>query len=123
MVYVVLELCYVLIGVVLWCVEEMVEVVVELGWVNKELEVFLYIVLYDLCVLMCYIVGFVELVLEIEGVGFSDWVCCYFNYVKEVFVYVGMFVDVLLDFFCMGCVVLKCEELDMELLIEVFVVE
>ena len=101
-VHAVQELRQALIGVVLRRAEEMAEVAMELGRVNKELEAFSYTVSHDLRAPMRHIAGFVDLVLEMEGQGLSARSQRYLAHVKEASAHAGQLVDALLDFSRMG---------------------
>ncbi|HEY1397137.1 MAG TPA: ATP-binding protein [Roseateles sp.] len=101
-VHAVQELRQALIGIVLRRAEEMAEVAMELGRVNKELEAFSYTVSHDLRAPMRHIAGFVDLVLEMEGGALSERSRRYLAHVKEASAHAGQLVDALLDFSRMG---------------------
>ena len=101
-VHAVQELRQALIGIVLRRAEEMAEVAMELGRVNKELEAFSYTVSHDLRAPMRHIAGFVDLVLEMEGEALSERSRRYLAHVKEASAHAGQLVDALLDFSRMG---------------------
>lgn len=101
------ELRQALIGIVLRRAEELAEVAMELGRVNKELEAFSYTVSHDLRAPMRHISGFVDLVLEMDGSGLTDRSRRYLAHVKEASAHAGHLVDALLDFSRMGRAALK----------------
>jgi light-regulated signal transduction histidine kinase (bacteriophytochrome) len=96
------ELRQALIGIVLRRAQEMAEVAVELGRVNKELEAFSYTVSHDLRAPMRHIAGYVDLVLDLERQQISATSRNYLTQVKEAAAYAGQLVDALLDFSRMG---------------------
>lgn len=112
------ELRQALIGIVLRRAEEMAEVAMELGRVNKELEAFSYTVSHDLRAPMRHIAGFVDLVLEMEGAGLTERSRRYLAHVKEASAHAGQLVDALLDFSRMGRSALKPASINTEHLID-----
>jgi light-regulated signal transduction histidine kinase (bacteriophytochrome) len=102
-----LDLRQALIGIVLHRAQELAEVAVELGRVNKELEAFSYTVSHDLRAPMRHIAGYVDLVLDSEGQQVSERSRAYLRQVKEASAYAGQLVDALLDFSRMGRSALK----------------
>jgi light-regulated signal transduction histidine kinase (bacteriophytochrome) len=112
------ELRQALIGIVLRRAQEMAEVAVELGRVNKELEAFSYTVSHDLRAPMRHIAGYVDLVLDLEGGQLSERGRRYLAQVKEASAYAGHLVDALLDFSRMGRAELKRSDVDMQALVE-----
>lgn len=112
------ELRQALIGIVLRRAEEMAEVAMELGRVNKELEAFSYTVSHDLRAPMRHIAGFVDLVLEMEGAGLSERSRRYLAHVKEASAHAGQLVDALLDFSRMGRSALKPSAIHTEHLVD-----
>jgi len=106
-VHAVQELRQALIGIVLRRAEELAEVAMELGRVNKELEAFSYTVSHDLRAPMRHIAGFVDLVLETDGGGLTSRSRRYLEHVKEASAHAGQLVDALLDFSRMGRAALK----------------
>ncbi|OWQ90879.1 histidine kinase [Roseateles aquatilis] len=122
-VHAVLELRQALIGIVLRRAEEMAEVAMELGRVNKELEAFSYTVSHDLRAPMRHIAGFVDLVLEMEGTLLSDRSRRYLSHVKEASAHAGQLVDALLDFSRMGRSAIKHTWINSAHLIEDLIAE
>ena len=117
------ELRQALIGIVLRRAEEMAEVAMELGRVNKELEAFSYTVSHDLRAPMRHIAGFVDLVLEMEGAGLTDRSRRYLAHVKEASAHAGQLVDALLDFSRMGRSALKPAAINTEHLVDDLIAE
>jgi light-regulated signal transduction histidine kinase (bacteriophytochrome) len=117
------ELRQALIGIVLRRAEEMAEVAMELGRVNKELEAFSYTVSHDLRAPMRHIAGFVDLVLETEGEALSARAQRYLAHVKEASAHAGQLVDALLDFSRMGRSAIKHSLVNAEHLIEDLIAE
>ncbi len=117
------ELRQALIGIVLRRAEEMAEVAMELGRVNKELEAFSYTVSHDLRAPMRHIAGFVDLVLEMEGEALSDRSQRYLAHVKEASAHAGQLVDALLDFSRMGRSAIKHSSINTDHLVEDLVAE
>ncbi|WP_343641961.1 ATP-binding protein [Roseateles sp.] len=117
------ELRQALIGIVLRRAEEMAEVAMELGRVNKELEAFSYTVSHDLRAPMRHIAGFVDLVLEMEGEALSARAQRYLAHVKEASAHAGQLVDALLDFSRMGRSAIKHGSIHTDHLIEDLIAE
>jgi two-component system, chemotaxis family, sensor kinase Cph1 len=117
------ELRQALIGIVLRRAEELAEVAMELGRVNKELEAFSYTVSHDLRAPMRHISGFVDLVLEMDGSGLSDRSRRYLAHVKEASAHAGHLVDALLDFSRMGRAALKPVSINTEHLVDDLIAE
>ncbi|UXH80352.1 ATP-binding protein [Roseateles amylovorans] len=122
-VHAVQELRQALIGIVLRRAEEMAEVAMELGRVNKELEAFSYTVSHDLRAPMRHIAGFVDLVVEMEGAGLSERSRRYLTHVKEASAHAGQLVDALLDFSRMGRSAIKPVSLNTEHLVDDLIAE
>ncbi len=122
-VHAVQELRQALIGIVLRRAEEMAEVAMELGRVNKELEAFSYTVSHDLRAPMRHIAGFVDLVVEMEGSALSDRSRRYLTHVKEASAHAGQLVDALLDFSRMGRSAIKPVSLNTEHLVDDLIAE
>ncbi|MFX1681261.1 ATP-binding protein [Mitsuaria sp. CC2] len=122
-VHAVQELRQALIGIVLRRAEEMAEVAMELGRVNKELEAFSYTVSHDLRAPMRHIAGFVDLVLEMEGGALSERSRRYLAHVKEASAHAGQLVDALLDFSRMGRSAIKHGSINTEHLIDDLIAE
>ncbi|WP_377155892.1 ATP-binding protein [Roseateles sp. UC29_93] len=117
------ELRQALIGIVLRRAEEMAEVAMELGRVNKELEAFSYTVSHDLRAPMRHIAGFVDLVLEMEGGALSERSRRYLAHVKEASAHAGQLVDALLDFSRMGRSAIKPGSINTDHLIDDLIAE
>ncbi|MDH0866844.1 ATP-binding protein [Mitsuaria sp. GD03876] len=122
-VHAVQELRQALIGIVLRRAEEMAEVAMELGRVNKELEAFSYTVSHDLRAPMRHIAGFVDLVLEMEGTTLSARSQRYLAHVKEASAHAGQLVDALLDFSRMGRSALKHSSVHTDHLVDDLIAE
>lgn len=112
------ELRQALIGIVLRRAEEMAEVATELGRVNKELEAFSYTVSHDLRAPMRHIVGYADLLLELEGAHIGERGRRYLGHVKSAAGFAGQLVDALLDFSRMGRSALKRSDLDTRALVQ-----
>ena len=117
------ELRQALIGIVLRRAEEMAEVAMELGRVNKELEAFSYTVSHDLRAPMRHIAGFVDLVMEMEGASLTPRSQRYLTHVKEASAHAGQLVDALLDFSRMGRSAIKHARIHTEHLIDDLIAE
>ena len=110
------ELRQALIGIVLRRAEELAQVAVELGRVNKELEAFSYTVSHDLRAPMRHIAGYVDLVIESEQ-QLSERAGRYLANVKDAASFAGQLVDALLDFSRMGRASLKRRAVDTQMMI------
>lgn len=112
------ELREALIGIVLRRAQEMAEVALELGRVNKELEAFSYTVSHDLRAPMRHIAGYTDLVLEMDGRQISERGHRYLAHVKEAAAFAGQLVDALLDFSRMGRAMLNQSDVNLDLLVK-----
>lgn len=113
-----LEFRTAILGVVLERAEAMAELADELGRANKELESFSYSVSHDLRSPMRHIVGFTDLLLEMEAGRLSEKGTRFLRNIKESARFAGKLVDDLLSFSQMGRSALRTSEVDLNALVE-----
>ncbi|TFV92559.1 GAF domain-containing protein [Oxalobacteraceae bacterium OM1] len=97
-----LEFRAALLGIVLERAEAMAELAEELGRANKELEAFSYSVSHDLRAPLRHIVGFSDLLMEMEDVETNSRRSRFLKNIKDSARFAGKLVDDLLSFSQMG---------------------
>jgi light-regulated signal transduction histidine kinase (bacteriophytochrome) len=106
------------LSVVLRRAEELAELALELGRLNKELEAFSYSVSHDLRAPLRHIAGYAELLGEMEGDKLEDRSARYLEHINEAAQFAGLLVDGLLTFSQMGRSALTMREVDVRSLVE-----
>ncbi|MCA1325995.1 ATP-binding protein [Herbaspirillum sp. alder98] len=112
-----LEFRTALLGIVLRRAEEMAELADNLGRVNKELESFSYSVSHDLRSPLRHIVGFSDMLLEMEQERLSPKGVRFLNNIKSSAQFAGKLVDDLLSFSQMGRASLHISKVNMNVLV------
>ena len=105
------------LSVVLRRAEEMAELALELGRLNKELEAFSYSVSHDLRAPLRHIAGYAELLAEMEGDKLAGRSARYLEHINEAAQFAGLLVDGLLTFSQMGRSALTMREIDVTALV------
>jgi light-regulated signal transduction histidine kinase (bacteriophytochrome) len=105
------------LSVVLRRAEEMAELAMELGRLNKELEAFSYSVSHDLRAPLRHIAGYAELLGEMEGDKLESRSARYLEHINEAAQFAGLLVDGLLTFSQMGRSALTMREVDVAALV------
>ena len=113
-----LEFRSAILGIVLARAEEMAGLADELGRANKELESFSYSVSHDLRAPLRHIVGFTDLLIELEGNALNERASRYLRNIAESARFAGKLVDDLLSFSQMGRSALHVAETDMQLVVK-----
>ncbi len=113
-----LEFRTALLGIVLRRAEEMAELALELGRVNKELEGFSYTVSHDLRAPLRHIVGFADLLREMEAHKLSDRGRHFVERIVNSARLGGKLVDDLLAFSRMGRSALRPQKIDMRAMVD-----
>ncbi|QEI06125.1 GAF domain-containing protein [Pigmentiphaga aceris] len=106
------------LSVVLRRAEELAELALELGRLNKELEAFSYSVSHDLRAPLRHIAGYAELLSEMEGDKLADRSARYLEHINEAAQFAGLLVDGLLTFSQMGRSALTMREVDVDALVQ-----
>ncbi|MFK3798876.1 MULTISPECIES: ATP-binding protein [unclassified Pseudomonas] len=114
----VIELRAAVLGIVLRKAEEMAELAEELKKSNKELEAFSYSVSHDLRAPLRHIVGYAELLGDIEGSKLSDRGVRFLENIGESARFAGTLVDNLLSFSQMGRSAMRYSHVDLNAMIE-----
>lgn len=109
-----LEFRSAILGIVLARAEEMAGLADELGRANKELESFSYSVSHDLRAPLRHIVGFADLLSELEGSSLNDRAKRYLKNIGDSARFAGKLVDDLLSFSQMGRSALHVAATDMQ---------
>ncbi|RYE81178.1 MAG: GAF domain-containing protein [Oxalobacteraceae bacterium] len=109
-----LEFRSAILGIVLARAEEMAGLADELGRANKELESFSYSVSHDLRAPLRHIVGFTDLLNELEGHSLSERASRYLKNIADSARFAGKLVDDLLSFSQMGRSALHVAVTDMQ---------
>nr|WP_314629521.1 ATP-binding protein [uncultured Noviherbaspirillum sp.] len=109
-----LEFRSAILGIVLARAEEMAGLADELGRANKELESFSYSVSHDLRAPLRHIVGFTDLLNELEGHSLSERASRYLKNIADSARFAGKLVDDLLSFSQMGRSALHVAATDMQ---------
>ncbi|EJM99802.1 ATP-binding protein [Herbaspirillum sp. YR522] len=112
-----LEFRTALLGIVLRRAEEMAELADNLGRVNKELESFSYSVSHDLRSPLRHIVGFADMLIEMEQERLSAKGVRFLNNIKSSAQFAGKLVDDLLSFSQMGRASLHISKVNMNVLV------
>lgn len=112
-----LEFRTALLGIVLRRAEEMAELADNLGRVNKELESFSYSVSHDLRSPLRHIVGFSDMLIEMEQERLSPKGVRFLNNIKSSAQFAGKLVDDLLSFSQMGRASLHISKVNMNVLV------
>jgi light-regulated signal transduction histidine kinase (bacteriophytochrome) len=113
-----LEFRSAILGIVLARAEEMAGLADELGRANKELESFSYSVSHDLRAPLRHIVGFTDLLTELEGSSLNERARRYLKNIAESARFAGKLVDDLLSFSQMGRSALHVSATDMQLVVK-----
>jgi light-regulated signal transduction histidine kinase (bacteriophytochrome) len=111
------ELRGTVLSVVLRRAEEMAELAMELGRLNKELEAFSYSVSHDLRAPLRHIAGYAELLGEMEGDKLEGRSARYLEHINEAAQFAGLLVDGLLTFSQMGRSALTMRQVDVAALV------
>ena len=106
------------LSVVLRRAEELAELALELGRLNKELEAFSYSVSHDLRAPLRHIAGYAELLSEMEGDKLAERSARYLEHINEAAQFAGLLVDGLLTFSQMGRSALTMREVDVDALVQ-----
>ena len=109
-----LEFRSAILGIVLARAEEMAGLADELGRANKELESFSYSVSHDLRAPLRHIVGFTDLLHELEGSSLNERATRYLRNISDSARFAGKLVDDLLSFSQMGRSALHVAATDMQ---------
>jgi light-regulated signal transduction histidine kinase (bacteriophytochrome) len=109
-----LEFRSAILGIVLARAEEMAGLADELGRANKELESFSYSVSHDLRAPLRHIVGFTDLLNELEGKSLNERATRYLKNIADSARFAGKLVDDLLSFSQMGRSALHVAATDMQ---------
>jgi chemotaxis family two-component system sensor kinase Cph1 len=109
-----LEFRSAILGIVLARAEEMAGLADELGRANKELESFSYSVSHDLRAPLRHIVGFTDLLNELEGNSLNERASRYLKNIADSARFAGKLVDDLLSFSQMGRSALHVAATDMQ---------
>lgn len=112
-----LEFRTALLGIALERAEQMAELAEEMERANKELEAFSYSVSHDLRAPLRHIVGYADLLLEMEGDGNADRRQRFLSNIKESARLAGKLVDDLLSFSQMGRASLRPTRVNMNELV------
>ncbi|WP_137927912.1 ATP-binding protein [Cupriavidus sp. 2SB] len=112
-----------LLGIVLRRAEELAQLALELGRVNRELEGFSYTVSHDLRAPLRHIVGFADLLRDMDYSRLSDRGKHFIERIIAQARFGGKLVDDLLAFSQMGRAALRPQRLDMKALVERLVSE
>ena len=113
-----LELRSAILTIVLRRAEEMAALAHELERSNRELEAFSYSVSHDLRAPLRHIVGYADLLRELEGEGLSDRGRTFLANVEESATFAGTLVDDLLTFSQMGRAALRPTQVNIRELAE-----
>jgi light-regulated signal transduction histidine kinase (bacteriophytochrome) len=108
-----LEFRTAILGIVLQRAEEMAAMAESLGRANKELESFSYSVSHDLRSPLRHIVGFTDLLIEMEKEQLSERGVRFLHNIKNSARFAGKLVDDLLSFSQMGRAALRPSQVDM----------
>ena len=109
-----LEFRSAILGIVLARAEELAGLADELGRANKELESFSYSVSHDLRAPLRHIVGFTDLLNELEGDSLNERATRYLKNIADSARFAGKLVDDLLSFSQMGRSALHVAATDMQ---------
>jgi light-regulated signal transduction histidine kinase (bacteriophytochrome) len=112
-----------LLGIVLRRAEELAQLALELGRANKELEGFSYTVSHDLRAPLRHIVGFADLLRELESERLSERGSHFVERIISSARFGGKLVDDLLAFSQMGRAALRPQSVDLKKMAEALVAE
>ncbi|MDE1179762.1 ATP-binding protein [Paraburkholderia sp.] len=112
-----------LLGIVLGRAEELAQLALELGRANKELEGFSYTVSHDLRAPLRHIVGFADLLAEMEGPRLSDRGKHFVSRIAASARFGGKLVDDLLAFSQMGRAALRPQSVDLRAMVDTLIAD
>lgn len=112
-----------LLGIVLRRAEELAQLALELGRANRELEGFSYTVSHDLRAPLRHIVGFAELLREMESAGLSERGMHFLDRIISSARFGGKLVDDLLAFSQMGRAALRPQPVNLQAMTEALIAD
>ncbi|HZZ12192.1 MAG TPA: ATP-binding protein [Paraburkholderia sp.] len=112
-----------LLGIVLKRAEELAQLALELGRANKELEGFSYTVSHDLRAPLRHIVGFADLLREMESEGLTERGKHFVQRIISSATFGGKLVDDLLAFSQMGRAALRPQSVNLTALTEALIAD
>jgi light-regulated signal transduction histidine kinase (bacteriophytochrome) len=112
-----------LLGIVLRRAEELAQLALELGRANKELEGFSYTVSHDLRAPLRHIVGFADLLREMESERLSERGSHFVERIISSARFGGKLVDDLLAFSQMGRAALRPQSVDLQVMTDALIAD
>ncbi|MCC8395506.1 GAF domain-containing protein [Paraburkholderia sp. MMS20-SJTR3] len=118
-----LEFRTALLGIVLGRAEELAQLALELGRANRELEGFSYTVSHDLRAPLRHIVGYADLLREMESARLSERARHFLERIISSASFGGKLVDDLLAFSQMGRAALRPQSIDVQAMTEALIAD